>query len=213
MKEITIYTDGACSGNPGRGGCAGIIIDGSTGQVMHTIEKGYRRTTNNRMEIMAVVESLEELRKHITFDSRDTDIKVTVCSDSQLVVNTMNKDWAKKANTDLWLQLEKAVAMFPAGSVSFVKVKGHLDNKWNIEADKHAVRASRQPAQKLLTDRYYETISPFSMEKSGPEDEITLRISCNEKRLPQVLRELANIYERRGKAVDSETSYYMAEIN
>lgn len=152
MTKVTIYTDGACSGNPGKGGLGFVIL--VDGIVQKKGAKGFRRTTNNRMEILAVTEALRALKDiEALKGTRETDIKVTVCSDSQLVVNTMTKDWARKTNNDLWRELDSVLT----DNVSFVKVKGHASEKWNEEADRLAVGASHNPTH---TDTVYESISP-----------------------------------------------------
>ena len=101
--QITIYTDGACSGNPGKGGWAAILLYKGHRK---DLSKGYRLTTNNRMELMAVIEALKSIK--------NKDIPVVVYSDSQYVVDSINKgyiyNWMKKnfknvKNADLWKEL------------------------------------------------------------------------------------------------------------
>lgn len=155
MKHFQIYTDGACSGNPGKGGYGVLAL--RDGNEAFRLSDGYRRTTNNRMEILAVIAALDELKSR---HSRETDIKVTVYSDSQLVVNTMTKGWSKKTNKDLWEWLDDLMAFFSAKGVeiNFQWVKGHADNFFNNIADELAVSAT-QGAQ-LNVDRTYEAIAP-----------------------------------------------------
>lgn len=156
MINVTIYTDGACSGNPGKGGLGFVIL--VDGIVQKKGAKGFRKTTNNRMEILAVTEALRALKDvDVLKGTRDTDIKVTVCSDSQLVVNTMNQGWARKTNNDLWKELDTVLK----GDVTFVKVKGHASDKWNEEADALAVGAYENPME---IDKVYEGISPLKGE-------------------------------------------------
>ena len=138
MKEVIIYTDGACSGNPGVGGyCAILMCEG--------VEKGVsgaeKETTNNRMELFAVIKGLSALKFKCS---------VKVYSDSAYVVNAFQngwlKDWIKNGwktadkkpvkNTDLWQQL---VSLLEEHLVEFVKVKGHADNPYNNRCDKIAV--------------------------------------------------------------------------
>lgn len=153
---FTIYTDGACSGNPGPGGTGYAII--LNNELVHSGHTGYRKTTNNRMEILAATEGLKAFREFITkWLDRETDVKVNVCSDSQLVVNTMSKCWRKKTNEDLWKRLDDQVAML-AGmgvGVDFTWVKGHDKNQWNNFVDGLAVQASKNPVN---TDDAYENI-------------------------------------------------------
>lgn len=138
MKKISLYTDGACSGNPGNGGYAAILI-------YNGIEKeicgGERDTTNNRMEILAVIKGLESLKEAC---------EVTVYSDSQYVVGAINQGWingwrkngwktsskSPVKNQDLWQRL---CALIEKHKVEFVKVKGHSDNEYNNRCDVLAV--------------------------------------------------------------------------
>ena len=139
MKKIVdIYTDGACSGNPGDGGyCAILMYNGAK-----KIVSGYEpETTNNRMEIKAVIEGLKCLKFAC---------KVNVYSDSQYVVDAFNCGWFESwrangwktadkkpvKNLDLWLDLYNE---YQKHEVVFIKVKGHSDNEFNNECDKIAV--------------------------------------------------------------------------
>ncbi|MBQ6921713.1 MAG: ribonuclease HI [Clostridia bacterium] len=137
MKNVEIYTDGACSGNPGSGGyCAILIFNG----IEKIISGGESETTNNRMELLAVIEGLKALKEPCN---------VTLYSDSQYVVNAINQKWidgwqvngwrnsAKDAvkNVELWKSLLKLLAIH---KVEFVKVKGHSDNEYNNRCDKIA---------------------------------------------------------------------------
>ena len=171
MKHIRLYTDGACSGNPGRGGWAAVAFDEEGNNIMQH-SAGYRHTTNNRMEILAVAEGLNAICKQLREYTRDTDIKVTVCSDSQLVVNTMTLGWSKKSNTDLWDRLDEAVDFWSAEyEIRFEKVKGHSTDKGNNLADEIAVEASR-PENATGIDSYYEKINAIqdSLFPARPED-------------------------------------------
>ena len=137
MKNVEIYTDGACSGNPGSGGyCAILIFNG----IEKIISGGESETTNNRMELLAVIEGLKALKEPCN---------VTLYSDSQYVVNAINQKWidgwqvngwrnsAKDAvkNVELWKSLLKLLAIH---KVEFIKVKGHSDNEYNNRCDKIA---------------------------------------------------------------------------
>lgn len=139
-KKVTLYTDGACSGNPGLGGYGGILIYG-------TVEREYSgaelQTTNNRMEVTAVIEGLKRLKYPC---------KVEVYSDSAYTVNAYTNGWIygwkrngwKKAdgkpvlNVDLWEELYKLTQVH---EVSFIKVAGHADNELNNRCDKLATGA------------------------------------------------------------------------
>lgn len=160
MLHFRLYTDGACSGNPGRGGWAAIVLDEKNDNIMQH-SGGFRHTTNNRMEIMAVANGLNDLADQIE-NRRDTDIKVTVFSDSQLVVNTMNEGWGRKSNLDLWRELDKAADRFE--KVEFKKVKGHADDGMNNLADETAVAAS-SPDRATGVDAYYESINGYPFRK------------------------------------------------
>ena len=120
--------------------------------------EGYRHTTNNRMEIMAVAKGLRLLHEQVC-NERDTDVKVTVFSDSQLVVSTMKNGWARKTNKDLWGALDKSVSLF--SEVAFEKVKGHADNGRNNLADEVAV-AHSQPDMANKIDWTYEGINAYA---------------------------------------------------
>ncbi len=140
MKEVKLYTDGACSGNPGPGGYGAILIYNNVEKEISGCEAN---TTNNKMEIMAVLKGLEMLKEPC---------KVIVYSDSAYVVNAIDKGWVyswkknnwKKAdkkevkNIELWEELLKLMEIH---EVSFVKVKGHSDNEYNNRCDKLAVKA------------------------------------------------------------------------
>jgi len=136
--KITIYTDGAASGNPGPGGYGIILL---SGRHRKELSGGFRMTTNNRMELLAVIIALETLR----FPESD----VTVYTDSRYVADAVEKGWLfdwerkrfkKKKNPDLWIRFLKA---FRQHSVKFVWIKGHADNPENEKCDHLAVSASQ----------------------------------------------------------------------
>lgn len=143
MKEVTIYTDGACSGNPGPGGYGAILIYNG---VEKEISGGMESTTNNQMEMLGVIKSLELLKEKC---------KVTLYSDSAYVINAINNKWIyswkknnwiksdkKKAkNIELW---EKILELIEKHDITFVKVKGHADNDYNNRCDKLAVMESQK---------------------------------------------------------------------
>ena len=138
MKKVDIYTDGACSGNPGAGGyCAILIFNG----IEKIVSGGEADTTNNRMELVAVIEGLKALKEPCEVD---------LYSDSQYVINAINEKWldgwvqsgwraeSKKSvkNVDLWQAL---LPLIKKHKVNFIKVKGHSDNEYNNRCDKIAV--------------------------------------------------------------------------
>lgn len=134
MKEVTIYTDGACSGNPGPGGWGAILMYNGTSKEISGANKD---TTNNIMEITAVLEALKLLKE---------ECKVKVYSDSAYVVNAFNQGWiynwkknnwktASKdpvKNQELW---EELYSLVQKHKVEFIKVKGHSDNEYNNRCD------------------------------------------------------------------------------
>jgi len=142
MKEVEIYTDGACSGNPGPGGYGAILF---YGEHQKEISGGEKATTNNRMEIQAVIEALKLLKEPC---------KATIYSDSAYVVNCFQQNWLKGwlrngwknskgqpvENQDLWQSLW---ALMQKHTVAYIKVKGHSDNKWNNRCDELAREAIR----------------------------------------------------------------------
>jgi ribonuclease HI len=151
MHEVHIYTDGAAKGNPGPGGY-GLVLElvGST----HRKEffEGFRHTTNNRMELLAVIVGLEKLKHAKT--------KVLVVSDSKYVVDAVEKKWvlgwekkgfAGKKNPDLWKRFLK---IYRQHEVDFKWIKGHNNHPQNERCDALAVMASMQ--DNLSVDEFYE---------------------------------------------------------
>ncbi len=137
MKQVTIYTDGACSGNPGPGGWGAILQYQDKTREM---SGGEAQTTNNRMELLGAINALSALKEPC---------EVKLYTDSQYIVNAINKDWLKawKAkswkrkdgelkNVDLWQQLD---LLLSAHNVTFYWVKGHADNEFNNRCDTLAV--------------------------------------------------------------------------
>lgn len=130
---VIIYTDGACRGNPGPGGWAAIL---QYGDKTREISGSERDTTNNRMEMMAVIQALQALTRPCI---------VRLHTDSQLIVNTMTKGWKRKANQDLWADLDRAAQTH---KVSWIWVKGHASDPLNNRVDELAVQAAKS-LQKL----------------------------------------------------------------
>lgn len=149
--KISIYTDGAASGNPGPGGYGVVLISPET-KLRKELSQGFKCTTNNRMELMAVIVALEALK----YDNCD----VTLYTDSKYVADTVEKGWIfewekkrfkKKKNSDLWNRFLK---VYRKHNVNFVWIKGHADNEENIRCDKLAVKALKK--KNLMTDEGYD---------------------------------------------------------
>ena len=140
--QVTIYTDGACSGNPGPGGYGAVLLSGD-----HAMELsgGFRRTTNNRMELLAAIVGLETLNRRCS---------VALYTDSRYIVDAINEGWARRwrdngwmrnkrdaaVNPDLW---ERLLDLLDRHDVDVRWVRGHAGNEGNERADKLAVAASR----------------------------------------------------------------------
>ncbi len=148
MHDIVVYTDGAASGNPGRGGYGVVLMSGSHRK---ELSEGFLLTTNNRMELLAVIVALEALKKENS--------KVTIYSDSKYVVDAVEKKWVlgwekkgfkSKKNSDLW---RRFLAIYRKHQVRFVWVKGHANIPGNERADQLAVEASQK--ENLLIDTAY----------------------------------------------------------
>lgn len=150
QQVLTIYTDGAARGNPGRGGYGAIL---KWGKAEKELSGGYRLTTNNRMEIMAVIAALEALTK--------TNLHITIYSDSQYVVKAVQQGWLDnwirtdfkggKKNKDLW---KRYYQLSQKHKIQFVWVKGHADNPYNNRCDELATAAA--DGQNLQIDEAYE---------------------------------------------------------
>ncbi|MBU1151292.1 ribonuclease HI [Patescibacteria group bacterium] len=130
--KIKIHTDGSCLGNPGPGGW-GAVIHHDSEQV--ELSGGAKNTTNNRMEMQAIIEALEWVRAHGC-----EGCNIEIYSDSSLIIKTMTEGWKKKANTDLWGEIEKLSAWL---NIKWIWVKGHASNKYNNLADELAVGAAK----------------------------------------------------------------------
>ncbi|MCK4260214.1 MAG: ribonuclease HI [Halanaerobiales bacterium] len=153
LKYVQLYTDGACSGNPGPGGYGTILV---FNQHRKEVSGGYQKTTNNRMEIIAVLRGLKNLKEKC---------KVTVYSDSKYVVDAMTLGWVEKwqrngwkrnkkdwaSNIDLW---ERMLDLCEKHEVEFKWVKGHAGHPENERCDEMAVAASKQDNRPI--DKGYE---------------------------------------------------------
>jgi ribonuclease HI len=150
MQSLTIYTDGAARGNPGPGGFGVVLIWKNTKK---ELSKGYRLTTNNRMELMAVIAALEALKKN--------DLDIIIYSDSNYVVKAVEEGWLKnwirtdfkggKKNKDLWLRFHE---LSQNHNIKFKWVKGHDANVNNNRCDILATEAA--DGKNLFIDTVYE---------------------------------------------------------
>ncbi len=154
MKEVALYTDGACSGNPGPGGFGVVLL---YGEHRKELCGGYRRTTNNRMELLAVIKGLEALKGKC---------KVTLYSDSKYVLDALTKGWARRwrengwrrnskgepaVNPDLWTRL---LELCDGHEMRYQWVKGHAGDPENERCDALSTAALARP--NLPADDEYE---------------------------------------------------------
>ncbi len=156
-QQIIIYTDGSSRGNPGPGGYGAILLYGDKRK---ELSAGYRKTTNNRMELMGVIAAMEALKK--------PGLHITLCTDSQYIVKAVNEGWLKKwlatnfaggkKNKDLWLRFAESAKQH---TIKFVWVKGHAENAFNNRCDVLATTAA--DARNLLVDEGYEMSADNSL--------------------------------------------------
>ena len=148
-SKIIIYTDGSSRGNPGPGGYGIVLI---SGRHRKELLKGYKLTTNNRMELLAVIVGLEALKSE--------NCSVTIYTDSKYVADAVEKKWVfqweqknfkRKKNVDLW---KRFLIVYRKHQIKFVWIKGHDNNKENEICDKLAVKASG--SSNLLNDEGYQ---------------------------------------------------------
>ena len=149
--DIIVYTDGSSRGNPGPGGY-GIVMQKFGTDYLKEFSEGFRKTTNNRMELLAVIVALEKIKKekqhvHIYTDSK----YVSESVEKKWVENWEKKQFKNKKNPDLWTRFLK---IYRKHKVSFFWVKGHNNNPTNERCDFLAVEASKNKV--LKTDTYYE---------------------------------------------------------
>ena len=140
-KILEIYTDGSCRGNPGPGGWAAIILEKDTKKQIATVKGHESETTNNRMEMIAAIESLRFVRENHLHNA-----DILLHSDSSLIVKTFNEGWKRKANLDLWDELDELNEEL---SVEYIWVRGHNNHYWNEKVDKlalaEATKAKKSP--------------------------------------------------------------------
>jgi len=169
LKKIIIYTDGSCIGNPGPGGWAFLVIDSSSEKnksaakkIIHRSDFSYH-TTNNRMEMVAILEALkfsqENFPKYL----------IELNSDSNLLVQSLNLGWKRKANQDLWQEIDKYRKDL---QIKFFWVKAHATNQYNNLCDEYAQKASAKAAKLLqenphLAEQYQSALPKSNQKKSG----------------------------------------------
>lgn len=147
LKKIIIYTDGSCIGNPGPGGWAFLVLDHSEEKLKTSSKKIIHRsdfsnhTTNNRMEMMAILEALKFSQENFS------DYLIELNSDSNLLVQSLNQGWKRKANQDLWSEIDKYRKNL---QIKYFWVKAHADDKYNNLCDVYAQKASAKAAKLLL---------------------------------------------------------------
>jgi ribonuclease HI len=151
-NQIIIYTDGSCLNNPGPGGYGVVLIFGG---LRKELSRGFRKTTNNRMELLAVIEAMRALKR--------TDIPAILHTDSGYVVNAINNKWVfgwqkkgfkNKKNPDLWKQF---LEIYPAFNIEFKWVKAHVGIRENERCDELAKIAAENPSD---IDQVYESSDP-----------------------------------------------------
>lgn len=158
-KKIVIYTDGACHNNPGAGGYGAVLMHGSQGQHRKEISQGYKLTTNNRMELLAVIKALQILKEPCI---------VSLYSDSKYVIDSIQKKWVYSWQKNNWRKSDKSPAinsdlwgillpLLEKHDVSLFWVKGHNNDVENERCDYLATQATLTPP--LLIDEEYEKIS------------------------------------------------------
>jgi ribonuclease HI len=150
--KVTLYTDGSSRGNPGPGGYGVILM---SGHHRKELSQGYRLTTNNRMELMAVIAGLKALKKE--------KLHVTIYSDSQYIVKAIEEGWLNnwiktnfkggKKNADLWREFYE---LAKNQHLKFIWVKGHANNPFNNRCDELATEAADGHQHSLLADEGYE---------------------------------------------------------
>ena len=150
-SDVIIYTDGSSRGNPGPGGY-GIVMEHCKSGYVKEYSKGFKLTTNNRMELLAVIEALKKLKQ--------TNLKIIIYTDSKYVVDSIEKKWVfkwekvnfkNKKNVDLWLDF---LSLYKKNSIKFHWIKGHNDHPQNESCDKLAFNAAS--GENLFSDTGYE---------------------------------------------------------
>ena len=209
IKEVVIFTDGACSPNPGTGGYGIVLLYGTHRK---ELSRGFLLTTNNRMELLAAVVALEALKETC---------KVKLYSDSKYVVEPItlgwierwkSKNWRKVKNPDLWVRL---LDQCEKHQVEFLWVKGHSGNVENERCDELAVQASK--SKNLTPDEFYE--SNYAKEKIIADEESfngnTLSTSKGNQKITmegqscrKCLTPVVKHFRRKDKPIKASRAYY-----
>ncbi len=165
QKKIIIYTDGSCKGNPGPGGWGAVIFTNGSQKPSVMLGGGEVGTTNNRMEMLAVIESLKYIHANHLQQS-----EINLYSDSNLVIQTLNQGWKRKANVDLWEELD---SLNEELNVTYNWVRGHNENKWNEECDRIA---NAEAAKIIRKNLHADSTRKIFSKKSGPAQQSFLEI-------------------------------------
>lgn len=153
MPKIIVYTDGSCLGNPGPGGWAFLLLeeqsDGSMKVIFQQSGSAFA-TTNNRMEMMGLLEALKKIVQKYSFHH------VQIYSDSNLLVQSINQGWKRKANLDLWREIEKYL---PKLNFKIDWVKAHATDRYNNQCDELALAAAKKAQRQSLAKSPKKTSS------------------------------------------------------
>jgi len=143
LPQLTVYTDGSCLGNPGPGGWAFVLVEDEkrSAEKIISSQSGHSfHTTNNRMEMTAFLMSLKYLAQNFP------GALVEINADSNLLVQTINEGWKRKANPDLWVEIDRYL---PKVNFKLYWVKGHADNSYNNHCDELALKEAKKAKQML----------------------------------------------------------------
>lgn len=153
-KKAVIYTDGSCLGNPGPGGWGVIAMVNSDETVL---KGGDNQTTNNRMEMMAILNALKFIK------SLEEINEAEIYSDSSLLINSIKKNWKRKKNTDLWKEIDELITeLLRKGlKLEWNWVKGHAENRYNEMADRIAVSEAEKQAKKIPVKKHNSKEKPL----------------------------------------------------
>ena len=157
QDKITIYTDGSCLGNPGPGGWSVLIMHKRNEEIL---KGGKPDTTNNRMEMTAILNALKWLIKNV----KSSTTEIEIYSDSSLLIHSITKGWKRKANTDIWKEIDDTLSLLNLKGIyiNWNWVKGHHIDKFNAKVDEIAVEESKKQPRGNTTGK-----KPESNKSSG----------------------------------------------